>query len=274
LLPGVIHVPYPYPYRCPFRVEPEECGDAVIAYIEEWVLGKLVDPEEVSSIIIEPIQGESGYVVPPDGFLESLERLARKHGMLFVADEVQTGFGRTGRWFAVEHWGVEPDLVATAKAIASGLPLGALIGRSDVMDLPPGSHATTFGGNPVALAACRATIRVLREEGLVERAYRLGEEALKFLRDLAVEASLIGDVRGKGLMIGVELVEDHDTKRPAVEAARRVLMESFKRGVLVIGGGVSTIRMAPPLNISEELLWRGLEILADILRDASKRYQR
>ncbi len=271
LVPGIIHVPYPYPYRCPFKVGPEECGDAVIGYVEEWVLGRLVDPEEVSSIIVEPIQGEAGYIVPPEGFLRGLEKLARRHGMLLVADEVQTGFGRTGRWFAVEHWGVKPDLVATAKAIASGLPLGALIGRREVMDLPPGSHATTFGGNPVALAACRATINVIKEEGLVERADRLGREVLKYLKELGDSLEIVGDVRGKGFMIALELVEDPKTKKPAVKSARRVILESFKKGVLVIGGGFSTIRMAPPLNIPEELLWKGVEILADILKEEDKR---
>jgi len=271
LLPGVIHVPYPYPYRCPFKTEePRECGEAVLGYIEDWVFEKLVDPSEVALVMVEPILGEGGYIVPPDNFLPGLRRITRKHGILLGVDEVQTGFARTGKWWAVQHWGVEPDLLVTAKAIASGLPLAAIVGRRDVMDIPPGSHATTFGGNPVALAAMRAVIDVIEEERLYDHAARLGEVALKYLRDLAGELEIIGDVRGKGLMIGVELVRDRRTKEPARKELAWVLERAFKRGLLVIGAGVSTIRIAPPLVIEEELLMRGLEILADTLREADK----
>ncbi len=272
LVPGVIHVPYPYPYRCPFRAEePRECGEAVLAYLEEWVLGKLVDPSEVALVMAEPIQGEGGYIVPPDNFLPGLRRLTSKHGILLAVDEVQSGFARTGRWWAVQHWGVEPDLVTSAKAIASGLPLGAIIGRRKVMDLPPGSHATTFGGNPVALAAMRAVIDVIEEERLHERAARLGEEILKHYRDLSQELEIIGDVRGKGFMIGVELVRDRRTKEPAKKELAWILERAFKRGLLVIGAGLSTIRIAPPLVIEEEHLWRGIEILDELLREADRK---
>ena len=271
LLPSVIHVPYPYPYRCPFKAEePEECGEAVLAYLEDWVLSKLVDPSEVALVILEPIQGEGGYIVPPDNFLPGLRKLTRKHGILLAVDEVQSGFARTGKWWAVQHWGVEPDIVTTAKAIASGLPLAAVIGRRDVMDLPPGSHATTFGGNPVAIAAMRAVIDVIEEERLYDRAARLGEEVVKFFRDLAEEVELIGDVRGKGLMVGVELVRDRKTKEPAKKELAWILEHAFKRGVLVIGAGVSTIRIAPPLIIEEEHLKKGLEIIADLIREANR----
>ena len=271
LVPGVIHVPYPYPYRCPFQAEePRECGEAVLAYLEEWVLGKLVDPSEVALVMVEPIQGEGGYIVPPDNFLPGLRRLTSRHGILLAVDEVQSGFARTGRWWAIQHWGVEPDLVTSAKAIASGLPLGAIIGRREVMDLPPGSHATTFGGNPVALAAMRAVIDVIEEERLHERAARLGEEILKHYRDLSQELEIIGDVRGKGFMIGVELVRDRRTKEPAKKELAWILERAFKRGLLVIGAGLSTIRIAPPLVIEEEHLWRGIEILDGLLREANK----
>jgi 4-aminobutyrate aminotransferase len=271
LVPCVIHVPYPYPYRCPFRAEtPEECGEAVLGYIEEWIFSKLVDPNEVSLIVVEPIQGEGGYIVPPDNFLPGLRRLADKHGILLAVDEVQSGMGRTGRWFAVEHWGVVPDLMTSAKAIAGGLPLGAIIGKREIMSLPKGSHATTFGGNPVALAALKAVIEVMKEERLVERAEKLGNEVLKYFRDLQEEMPIIGDVRGKGLMIGVELVRDRKTKEPAKEELAEVLMRSFKKGVLVIGAGVSTIRIAPPLTIPEELLWRALEIITENLKEVQK----
>ncbi len=271
LVPGIIHVPYPYPYRCPFRTEtPEECGDAVLSYIEEWILGKMVDPSEVSLIIAEPIQGEGGYVVPPDNFWPGLRKLADKHGILLASDEVQAGFGRTGKWFAIEHWNVKPDLVAMAKGIANGLPLGAVVGRREVMDLPPGSHANTFGGNPVSLAAFRAVVKTIEEEKLLDRATRLGEEIIKFFNDLASEVSLIGDVRGKGLMIGVELVRDRETKEPAKRELAEFMVRSFKKGVLVIGAGVSTIRIAPPLTIPEEHLWRALEIIAGVLKDVDR----
>ena len=271
LVPNIIHVPYPYPYRCPFRAEtPEECGEAVLAYIEEWILGKMVDPSEVAAFIFEPIQGEGGYIVPPDNFLPGLRRLANKHGILLIDDEVQAGIGRTGKWFAIEHWNVQPDIITSAKAIAGGLPLGAIIGRGDVMDLPAGSHASTFGGNPVSLAALNAVIDVIEDERLLERVQRLGEEVKKYFWDLASEVSLIGDVRGKGFMIGVELVRDRKTKEPAKKELATLLNRCFKRGVLVIGAGVSVIRIAPPLVIPEDLLWKGLEIIADELKRIDK----
>ncbi len=271
LVPCVIHVPYPYPYRCPFKAEtPEECGEAVLGYIEDWILSKLVDPNEVSLIILEPIQGEGGYIVPPDNFLPGLRKLASKYGILLAVDEVQSGMGRTGKWFAVEHWGVVPDIMTTAKAIAGGLPLGAIIGKAEVMTLPRGSHANTFGGNPVALAALKAVIEVMKEERLPERAEKLGNEVLKYFKDLQEELPIIGDVRGKGFMIGVELVRDRKTKEPAKKELAEVLMRSFKKGVLVIGAGVSTIRIAPPLVIPEDLLWKALDIIAENLKEVQR----
>jgi len=271
LVPNIIHVPYPYSYRCPFRAEtPEECGEAVLGYIEEWILGKMVDPSEVAAFILEPIQGEGGYIVPPDNFLPGLRRLADKHGILIIDDEVQAGMGRTGRWFAIEHWGVKPDIITSAKGIAGGLPLGAIIGRSDVMTLPAGSHASTFGGNPVSLAALNAVVEIIRGERLLERVERLGNEVIKYFNDLASEVSLIGDVRGKGFMIGVELVRDRRTKEPAKKELAELINRAFKRGVLVIGAGVSVIRIAPPLTIEEDLLWRGLDIIAEELKSIDR----
>jgi 4-aminobutyrate aminotransferase len=195
-----------------------------------------------------------------------LRKLADKYGILLIADEVQSGFGRTGRWFAMEHWGVAPDAVAAAKGIASGLPLGALIGRADIMDLPPGSHASTFGGNPVSCAAALATIEVIEEEKLLDNAARVGDYALKRLREMQEKYPAIGDVRGKGLMIGVELVNQDGS--PAPELLRAVLERAFKKGLLVIGAGVSTIRIAPPLVITQEEMETGLEILEAALREA------
>jgi 4-aminobutyrate aminotransferase len=271
LLPGVVHVPYPYPYRCPFRTDdPLECGEAVLGYIEDWVFHKLVDPSEVAAFVVEPIQGEGGYVVPPDNFLPGLRRLADKYGILIIDDEVQAGMGRTGRWFAIEHWNVKPDIIALAKAIGGGLPLGAIVARGDIAStLAKGSHANTFGGNPIALAAMSAVIDVIKEERLLERASRLGEEALKFLNELKDKYEIIGDVRGKGLMIGVELVRNRKTKEPAERELAQVIEKSFKRGVVVIGAGLSTIRIAPPLVIEEEHLFKALNIIADVIKEVN-----
>ncbi len=271
LVPHVIHVPYPYTYRCPFgELDDRECGEAVIGYIEEWIFRRLVDPAEVAAFLVEPIQGEGGYIVPPDNFLPRLQSLARRHGILLALDEVQTGFGRTGEWFAAQHWGVEPDLMATAKGIAGGLPLGAIVGRREVMDLPPGSHANTFGGNPVALAAMMAVVEAIREEDMLANARRVGGEIMKRLREMSEEIELIGDVRGKGLMIGVELVRDRRTKEPAKRELARVLEESFKRGLLVVGSGESVVRIAPPLSITMEQAMAGLDILEEVLRAVSR----
>ncbi len=271
LVPHIIHVPYPYTYRCPFgELEERECGEAVIGYIEEWVFKRLVDPSEVAAFLVEPIQGEGGYIVPPDNFLPLLQSLARRHGILLALDEVQTGFGRTGEWFAAQHWGVEPDLMAAAKGIAGGLPLGAIVGRREVMDLPPGSHANTFGGNPIALAAMMAVVEAIREEDMLSNARRVGGEIMKRLREIGEEIELIGDVRGKGLMIGVELVRDRSTKEPAKKELARVLEESFKRGLLVVGSGESVVRIAPPLSITMEQAMAGLDILEEVLRDVSR----
>ncbi len=271
LVPGIIHVPYPYPYRCPFKAESEkECGEAVIGYIEEWIFSKLVDPNEVSLILAEPIQGEGGYIVPPSNFFPKLRKIASKNGILLASDEVQAGFGRTGKWFGIQHWNVEPDLIATAKAIANGLPLGAVIGKKDLMSLPPGSHANTFGGNPIALSVMMEVIDIMKSENLPERALRLGEEVKKYFKDLSMEVELIGDVRGLGFMIGVELVKDRDTKKPATEELAEVLRRAFKRGILVIGAGVSTIRIAPPLTIPEELLFKALGIVGDVIKEVDR----
>jgi 4-aminobutyrate aminotransferase (EC 2.6.1.19) len=237
-----------------------ECGEYALAFIEDWILKRLVDPSEVSLVLIEPIQGEGGYVVPSKSFIQGLRKLTQEHGMLFAVDEVQSGFGRTGRWFAVEHFGVEPDLIATAKAIAAGLPLGAIIGKAEVMSLPRGAHANTFGGNPVAAAAALASMEVIEEEGLLRHAEMLGEELKK------VFAEEVGDrhhVRGLGLMIGVELLDER--KKPA-KYLDEVLMKAFKRGVAVIGAGLSTVRVAPPLVIPREMALKAASVMLEILR--------
>ncbi|MCD6324456.1 MAG: acetyl ornithine aminotransferase family protein [Desulfurococcales archaeon] len=270
LLPAVIHVPYPYPYRCPFNVPPEECGDAAIGFLEEWIFKRVVDPTEVAAVFVEPIQGEGGYVVPPDDFFPKLKKLLSSNGILLVDDEVQAGMGRTGKWFAIEHWGVEPDLVTMAKAVASGIPLGVVAGRKEVMDLPPGSHASTFGGNPVALAAGEAVLQVVREERLLENAAKVGEAIMRRAKEWMDTYELVGDVRGKGLMIGVELVKDRRTKEYAKKELAEILMKSYKRGVAVIGAGFSAIRFAPPLVITEELAMKAMDVIEDAIKEVSK----
>ncbi len=274
LMPAVIHVPYPYPYRCPFKEEPEKCGDAVIDFIEEWVFKRLVDPEEVGAVFIEPIQGEGGYIVPPEDFLPKLRKLTEKYGILLVVDEVQTGFGRTGEWFAVKHWGVEPDIVTTAKAIGNGLPLGVIIGRAEVMSLPGGSHANTFGGNPVALAAAKEVIKVIKAEKLLENARKVGNHIMKRAMEWKNTYEIVGDVRGKGLMIGIELVKSKDTKEPAKKELSNILNKAFKRGVAVIGAGLSTLRISPPLVITEEFADKALDILEELIKEANSELAR
>lgn len=267
LMPGVTHVPYPYCYRCPFKLTHPECHYWCIDFIDEYVLHKYVPPEEVAAIILEPIQGEGGYVVPPPEYFQRLKKLADKYGILLIDDEVQAGMGRTGKWFAIEHWGVEPDILCSAKALASGLPLGATIAKSKVMDWVGGSHASTFGGNPLSCVAANAVIDVIREERLLENATVQGAYIMKRLEELKQQTEIVGDVRGKGLMIGMEIVENKETKKPAPKKAAEIMMRSWKRGVAVITCGSSTIRIAPPLNITKELVDAALEILGDVVKE-------
>ncbi|OYT62507.1 MAG: aspartate aminotransferase family protein [Thermofilum sp. ex4484_15] len=266
LLPGVIHVPYPYCFRCPWRQEYPHCNFWCVDFIEEWIFEKYVPPEEVAAIFFEPIAGEGGYIVPPRGFWNRIYKLAKRYGILLIDDEVQTGMGRTGKWFAIQHWNVEPDVILIAKALASGLPLSAIVGRAEVMNLPRGSHASTFGGNPVSCTAAIETIRIIEEEGLLGNAERVGSYLLKRLNELKEKYREIGDVRGLGLMIGVEIV-DRDM-RPDRDLAVRIIREAFKRGLLLITGGISVIRLAPPLTITEEAVDEGMSIFEDALKVA------
>jgi len=270
LMPGVTHVPFPYCYRCPFKLTYPDCHYWCIDFIDEFVLQKYVPPEEVAAILLEPIQGEGGYVVPPPEYFQRLKKLADKYGILLIDDEVQAGMGRTGKWFAIEHWGVEPDILCSAKALASGLPLGATIAKSKIMDWVGGSHASTFGGNPLSCVAANAVIDVTREERLLENATVQGAYIMKRLEELKQQTEIVGDVRGKGLMIGMEIVENKETKKPAPKKAAEIMKRSWKRGVAVITCGVSTIRIAPPLNITRELVDATLEILGDVVKEVEK----
>ena len=270
LLPAIVHVPYPYPYRCPFNVPPEECGDAAIGFMEEWIFRRLVDPSEVSAVFAEPIQGEGGYVVPPDDFFPKLKKLLESNGIFLVDDEIQAGMGRTGRWFAIENWGVKPDLITMAKAVASGLPLGVVAGREEIMRLPPGSHASTFGGNPLALAVAKEVIKVVKEEKILDNVREVSEVMLKRAREWMDKYEIVGDVRGKGLMMGVELVRNRRTKEYAKKELAEILNNCYKKGVAVIGSGFSTIRFAPPLVISEELAMKAMDIIESSIKEVSR----
>jgi 4-aminobutyrate aminotransferase len=247
--PGSYHAPYATCYRCPVGLTPDRCSAECLGFLEDQVLMHLVSPDDVAAVLVEPIQGEGGYVVPARAFHERLRALTKKHGMLLMVDEVQSGMGRTGRMWAIEHFGVEPDVVTAAKGIASGLPLGVTVAKADVMAWPPGAHASTFGGNPVSCAAAIATIGLLRET-LLKNAEVVGARLLAGLAALKGKHPLIGDVRGKGLMVGVELVRDRATKERATTERDRVVDEAFARGMLILGAGRNAIRFSPPLILT------------------------
>ena len=247
---GTFHAPYANCYRCPVGLTPDRCNAECLSFLEEQILVHLISPDDVAAVLVEPIQGEGGYVVPARAFHERLRALTKEHGMLLMVDEVQSGMGRTGKMWAIEHFGVEPDVVTAAKGIASGLPLGVTIAKADVMAWPPGAHASTFGGNPVSCAAAIATIGLLRES-LAKNAAEVGEHLLAGLRALMDKHAIIGDVRGKGLMIGVELVRDRVTKERATTERNAVVDEAFHRGMLILGAGRNAIRFSPPLVLSK-----------------------
>jgi 4-aminobutyrate aminotransferase len=265
LVPGVVHAPYPNCYRCPFGREPDNCAVECVKHIEDTLLKTIAPPDETAAIVVEPVQGEGGYVVPPKKFFDELARVARQNGILLIFDEVQSGMGRTGRMWAAEHFDAVPDIIAVAKGIASGMPLGATIARADLMTWPPGAHASTFGGNPVSCAAALATIALL-EEGLVENAARMGRYLMDRMSGWPKRFAPVGDVRGLGLMIGIELVRDQKTKEKAPELRDRVVQSAFERGLLVLGAGDNTIRLCPPLVVSREQCDFAVETLEECLK--------
>ncbi len=267
LLPGVTHVPYAYCYRCAYNLSYPQCNLACVDYIEDVLFARTIAPDEVAAIFVEPVQGEGGYIVPPDGWLAKLRALCDKYGILLVDDEVQSGIGRTGKMFAIEHWNVEPDVVCSAKALASGMPLSAMIAREAVMTWPPGAHGSTYGGNPVCCAAAQATLDVIEGEGLMENAVQVGARLMGNLQDLAEESRLIGDVRGMGLMIGVELVTDKETRTRAKKETSEVMLACFERGLMVLPCGANSIRFSPPLVITAAQADTAFEIFADALAE-------
>ncbi|HEX2697698.1 MAG TPA: acetyl ornithine aminotransferase family protein [Anaerolineales bacterium] len=271
LMPGVTHVPFPDPYRPILEREPgEDYGETVVRYIEEEVFAHNVPGDEVAGILVEPIQGEGGYILPSPGFFPALRKLCDKYGILLIADEVQSGMGRTGKWWAIKNFGAEPDIVTSAKGIASGMPLGACIARESVMTWPKGSHGNTYGGNPISCAAALATIDLIENEYLAN-ATEVGEYMLDALKEIQVRHPSMGDVRGVGLMIGVEFVKDKGTKEPADEIRNMVEESAFEHGALMLGCGKSVIRIAPPLCITKKEADEGLTIFEEAVTLAEKK---
>jgi 4-aminobutyrate aminotransferase len=267
LLSGVSHAPYPNPYRCPMGHPAGACaGDCGCLEFIEKLFHTTTPPEEVAGIVVEPIQGEGGYVIPPPSFLRGLRELADRHGILLIFDEVQCGMGRTGKMWASQHSGVVPDILVTAKGIASGLPLGVTIARADLMDWGPGAHASTFGGNPVACAAALETIRLL-EEKYIANAARMGEYILERLAGWPKKHRVVGDVRGQGLMIGIELVRSQESRAAHPDARAQVIRRAFEQGLLILGAGESTVRLMPPLVVEREHVDCALAILENCVAE-------
>lgn len=271
LIPGITHVPYPDPYHPVLdQTGVADQGEAVLRYIEEEILRTIDPPNEIAAVLVEAIQGEGGYVVPPDSFLPGLRRLCDRHGMLLIIDEVQSGMGRTGKWWGINHWGVEPDIIATAKGIASGMPLGATIARREIMqDWQPGAHASTFGGNPVSCAAGIATFDLLRD-GLIDNAAQMGEYLKARLTAMMDRHPSIGQVRGKGLMVGVEFVKDRASRARFPELRNRVVDNAFEDHLLLLGCGINTIRIIPPLNVEQATIDEAMVIFEHALARAEE----
>jgi 4-aminobutyrate aminotransferase len=269
LVPGITHIPYAYCYRCHYHLCYPACGIACVRWLEETLFRTTVPPEEVAAIFVEPIQGEGGYIVPPPEFHRELYKIAKKYDILYVADEVQSGMGRTGKMFAMEHFEVAADIIALAKGIASGLPLGAMVARADIMNWEAGSHASTFGGNPISCEAALATIELLEQE-LMDNAIKRGAQLMAGLAELQKTIECIGDVRGMGLMIGVELVKDRETKERAGDWRDQLIQKAFHKGLLLLGCGQNTIRICPPLTVNNEEIEVFLHIFEESLREISK----
>jgi len=270
LMNGVVHVPFPNPYRPVLQRRPGMGdGETVVAFIEEEILDRLLPGEDVAGILVEPIQGEGGYIYPPDDFFPALRKLCDKYDILLIVDEVQSGMGRTGKWWAIEHYGVEPDILLTAKGIASGMPLGAMVTRKELMDWPKGSHGNTFGGNPVSCSAALATIQLI-EEQYMENTRVVGAYCKEALEELQAKHASIGDVRGKGFMLGVEFVQDRESKHPAESLRDDVVYKAFERGLLLLGCGKSVIRVTPPLSTTKSEVDEAMLILDEAISLAER----
>ena len=269
LLGGVEHIPYPYAYRCALGHTQENCGGEIIELLEQQIFKQLFAPEEVAAIVVEPIQGEGGFIPAPLRFLQELQHICNKHGILLIMDEVQAGMGRTGKMWAFDHAGITPDIVLAAKGIASGMPISAFIAKDSVMQWTRGSHGTTYGGNPVCVAAALATLDLI-EGGLMANAKKVGEHIFRKIGDWPKRFKIVGDVRGKGLMIGVEIVRDQRTKEKDKELRDRVVEGAFRRGLLTLDSGENSIRISPPLIIDEEQADCAVRILEEAIGEAEK----
>ncbi len=268
----VYHVPYPNPYRrmlAPHR-EGQGCGDTVIDYLNNELFRTMVSPDEIAGILIEPIQGEGGYVIPPPNFLSSLRQLCDENGILLMVDEIQSGAGRTGKWWAIEHENVQPDILCFAKGIGSGMPVGGIIARKDVMSWGPGSHGSTFGGNPIAVTSALATMEVIENEGLLDQSAETGAYILEKLREMQERHPSMGDVRGRGLMIGIEFIKDHDSKERDIDLRNALFQRTFEKGLLIIPCGSNSVRLTPPLNIPRNLVDEGLAIFDEALSELER----
>jgi 4-aminobutyrate aminotransferase len=268
LVPGITHIPYAYCYRCAYNLTYPQCGLYCVHWVEDTLFRTTVPAEEVAAIFVEPIQGEGGYIVPPPEFHKEFYKIAKKYGILYVADEVQSGMGRTGKMFAMEHFGVSADIMSLAKGIASGLPLGATIAPAKIMNWEAGSHASTFGGNPLSCRAAMATIELL-EKNLMKNAHQQGERLLKGLGAMQKNFECMGDVRGKGLMVAVELVKDRETKEPATEWRSRIIKESFEKGLLLLGCGENSIRFSPSLTVTANEVDTCLSIFEESVKEVA-----
>ncbi|MCR4432616.1 MAG: acetyl ornithine aminotransferase family protein [Caldiserica bacterium] len=270
MMPGVTHLPFAYCYRCAYKMKPDTCNFWCAQILEDVYFKSVLPPEEVAAVFMEPVQGEGGYVVPPAGFVQKIKKICEKYGILFVADEVQAGFGKTGEMFAIEHFGVVPDVINLGKAMASGLPMGATVFKAE-LDFPvQGRHSNTFGGNPISAVAALATIEAIEGENLLENTRRMGEVFKQGLLDLKKEFEEIGDVRGLGLMLAIELVKDRESKTPARELRDRIIENCYKKGLLLLPCGTSAIRFTPAMVINREEVEKGLEILREAIIDALK----
>jgi 4-aminobutyrate aminotransferase len=269
LLSGVFHMPFPDTYRGTYGVRPETASADCLSYLVNELFRRRVDPDEVAAIFIEPIQGEGGYLPAPVEFLQGLQEICHRHGILLVADEVQSGMGRTGKWWAVDHAGVEPDIICVAKGIASGMPLSAMVAKAEVMNWTPGAHASTFGGNPVCIAAALATMKLL-EGGYIANAARVGNFILRETADWPAKHKIVGQVRGKGLMIGIEIVRDQKTKEKAPDLRSKIIHKAFEKGLLILGSGDTTVRICPPLVIDEEQAAFAIQTLDEILSEIER----
>ncbi len=272
--PNVIHAPYPYPYRCPFNTSSEdECADACIDFVESNIFAKETSPDEIAAIFMEPVQGEGGYIVPPKRFVQKLRKLASDNGILLVDDEIQAGYMRTGKFLALDNFGVEADIYTMSKALGAGVPIGATVARRALGDSKPGEHAGTFGGNLLAIAAAEASLDyVKRNMKSLQGAVRTkGEFVMDRLHEMMSDYDIIGDVRGIGLMIGMELVRDRRSKVPAVAERAKIVDECFRNGLLLLPAGISTIRIIPPITMEMDNIEKGMDVLENAIKKSDKK---